>query len=35
VNAAIGLKRLAVAAAAIIAAVIISLVGLSLLLPAA
>ena len=34
-NAAIGLKRLAVAAAAIIAAVIISLVGLSLLLPAA
>jgi AsmA protein len=35
VNAAIGLKRLAVAAAATIAAVIISLVGLSLLLPAA
>ena len=34
-NAAIGLKRLAVAAVAIIAAVIISLVGLSLLLPAA
>jgi AsmA protein len=35
VNAAIGLKRLAVAAVGIIAAVIISLVGLSLLLPAA